>query len=467
MKRSSIVSVAPTVEFVSRFLRTIILSRFLVPDEFGTAVAINVVLGTAALVTDVALDKFAVVNNEGSQPLAAAHALSLARGALLTLLLAATAPATAALFGVPQFAGSFAVAAVVPFVSSFAHLSIKQVQRNYEYTPETLSFLCANLTAIPALILALYIFRDHRAIIVSFLTESAVYTIASHLLARTPYLLRADRPMLRAALSFGFPLMLNGIGLAAMAQIDRAMVGHWFGVSRLASYAVILSISVVPVSLVLRVFGTLGLSYLLSAKASGPISGRSYHFLLFFFGILAALYALGVAITLDFLAPLIFRHEYIVGPGVHVLITMIVFLRIQCAGAPTMLLLANGRTAELAIMNLSRGAGLVCACALMFFWPSFELMLLCFLIGDFIGFMLFFGVSSARACRSRSGSVIDLGVGLAVALVLVGMLHLRPEFTLESRGTVLCVGLLGVAMQLLVGMRKDGPLRNFLCPSDD
>jgi O-antigen/teichoic acid export membrane protein len=460
--RSSLISVAPAIEFTSRFARTIILSRILVPDEFGTAVAINVVLGTAQLVTDVALDKFAMVNDAGSESLAAAHVLSLARGVLVALALAAAAPALATLFGVPQFSGSFAVAALVPFVGSFSHIGIRQVQRNYDYAPEAIAFLFSNFAAILGLLLALFAFGDHRAIIVSFLTESVVYTVATHLLARSPFQLRARRPTLRAALVFGVPLMINGIGLAVMAQVDRALVGHWFGVTKLASYAVILSISVVPLSMISRVFGSLALSYLLAAKASGQIRARSYHFLLFSFGILATVYSLLVAATLDAITPFVFGKQYTVDPGVHVLITMIVFLRLQCAGAPTMLLLATGRTGELAMINLSRATGLVCACVFEFFLPSFKLVLFGFLIGDFIGLILFFCVSSARASWSRSGSTVDFGAALAAAFVIAGIVYLRPDFTWEDRETVLCVGLLAIAIQVLVGIRKGGPLRAFL-----
>src|SRR6202041_649147 len=107
--RTSLISIAPTVEFGTRFARTVILSRLLGGDEFGICVAITVMLGTASLVTDVAIDKFAVIeaNESGGEALAAAHMLSLIRGGLLLLVLVVGAPATAALFNVSQFAGSF------------------------------------------------------------------------------------------------------------------------------------------------------------------------------------------------------------------------------------------------------------------------------------------------------------------------------------------------------------------------
>src|SRR5580704_17938524 len=64
--RSSIMSIAPAVDFGSRFARTVILSRLLARDEFGVAVAITVMLGIASLVTDVAIDKFAIIEADES-----------------------------------------------------------------------------------------------------------------------------------------------------------------------------------------------------------------------------------------------------------------------------------------------------------------------------------------------------------------------------------------------------------------
>src|SRR5580700_3390041 len=87
--RGSIISIAPAVEFGSRFARTVILSRLLSQDEFGISVAITVVLGMASLVTDVALDKFALIQADDSaqEALSAGHLLSLIRGALISVAL--------------------------------------------------------------------------------------------------------------------------------------------------------------------------------------------------------------------------------------------------------------------------------------------------------------------------------------------------------------------------------------------
>jgi len=400
----------------------------------------------------VAIDKFAVIeaDESGREALAAAHMLSLVRGALLSLLLVVCAPATAALFDVPQFAGSFALAALVPFISSFAHFGIKQVQRHYDYAPETWSLVLSNLAAICSLLIAISIFGDHRAIVASFLFEAASYVFLSHLLARTPYRLKASRELIRKALLFGIPLMLNGVGLALMAQFDRGLVGHWFGVDVLAKYSVLLSISVVPISLVLRVFGTLSLSFILSQTSKGTLSSDQYGSLVFLFAVLASIYSLFIALTLDWATPLIFGRSFDVSPSVHLVLTTIVFLRLQRGGAPTNLLLATGRTKELALLNLSAGVGLVLALVFMFWSPRFETLLWGLAIGDMLSFLLFLFASSTVGSANKSILTIDLGTAFTALAVIVGMLAYYPDINLAARMTLLGIGSAGVALQIVI-----------------
>ena len=461
--RSSIMSVAPAVDFGSRLARTVILSRLLAQDEFGVAVAITVMLGIASLVTDVAIDKFALIeaDESGNEALAAAHMLSLIRGSVLAVVLVVSAPVTAALFGVPQFGSSFALAALVPLISSFSHLGIKQVQRHYDFAPETWSMLISNVTAICALLIGVSIFGDHRAIVISFLTESISYVIASHLLARSRYHLKASRELIGKALAFGIPLMLNGIALACMQQFDRALVGHWFGVDMLAKYSVLLSIAVMPISLILRVFGTMSLSFILSnISKKGFLTSDQYGTLVFLFAVLAVLYSLLVALTLDWATPLIFGRSFDVSLSIHLLLTAIVFLRLQRGGAPTNLLLAFGRTRELALLNLSAGTGLALAVAFLWWSPRFEALLLGLAAGDLLSFLLLFFVSSAIVSRSKSQLIKDLSTAFGVLAVILGMLAYDPAITLVARMTLLGLGAVGVAVQFAVGLWNHQTLRH-------
>lgn len=455
IERSSIVSIAPAVDFGARFARTIILSRFLASDEFGVGVAISVMLGIASLVTDVAIDKFAVIeaDENGTEALAAAHMLSVVRGALLSLVLVVTAPSTAAMFGVAEFKGAFAIAAFVPLIASFAHLGIKQIQRHYNYIPETWALLWSNLTSIGALLLSIVIFGDHRAVVASFLVEAIVYVCASHILAQTRYRLKNSRALMRKALTFGIPLMLNGIGLALMAQFDRAMVGHWLGVDMLAKYSVLLSISVVPISPLLRVFGALSISFILSKISEDASKSDKYSSLIFLFAVLGVVYSLAIALTLDWATPLIFGHSFVVDLRVHLLLTAIVFFRLQRGGAPTNLLLASGRTRELALLNLSAVVGIVLAFVLLYWSPRLEMLLWGLAIGDMFAFLLSVAASSFIFSLNKTHLTIDLGMAATSLAMIIGMLAYCHEVSLVARTILFVLGTFGLALQIAVGLR--------------
>lgn len=452
--RGSILSLAPIVEYGSRFLRTVVLSRLLVSDEFGISVAIATVLSIAGLVTDLSLDKFVVVNTsqDKSQTLAAVHVLSIARGFLLSSILLVTASSAASIFGIPQFAGSFTIAALYPIVGSFAHLGIKQVQQQYQFVPETIAQIITQISAVAAAIVAAYFLRDHRAILVSFFTEAVVYTIASQMLARTNYRLWPDRATLRAASNFGLPLVINGIGLAALSQFDRMLVGSWLGVQTLGAYAVILSLSTFPMSFIFRIFYPIAAAVLLESKNT-PLHETRPALLLFIAEAVAVLYALFVALTLDWLTPFIFGDSFHVTQGVHLLLVVIVFLRVLRGSAPTMFLLVAGRTRELALLNLVSGIGIVCAFWLLHYSLSLEAVLFGQLIGDFLASVLMLYMSSMRALPRhllRTDGAMSL-IGLAI---IVGTLVWSPQPTLEARGIVFLGGLIGIAAQLAVGFHN-------------
>lgn len=284
--RSSIISIAAGAEFASRFGRTAILSRLLSPSEFGTSVAITVVISTAGLITDVAFDKFVIIRPDEDRVLAAAHMLSIIRGGLVALTMVLCASSVAAFFGVSQSSASFAVIAASPFVRSFSHLGIAQVQREHNYVPATLTLLVAQVIALAAVLPAVYFWRDHRAIVISLIVEALAYCIASHMLAPRPYRLQSDREVFSAALAFGVPLLVNGIGLAVFSQLDRFLVGHWFDVTTLATYAIVLNMVVVPIALVNRVFGTLGLAHISSRMKNQSVVPDDYLSLVFLWGVL-------------------------------------------------------------------------------------------------------------------------------------------------------------------------------------
>ena len=450
--RGSILSIAPLIEYACRFIRIAILSRFLSANEFGIAVAITVVMGIAALVSDVAIDKFVVVGKQDNRTLAASHLLSVGRGCLLGSVLLICAPFAASEFGVPEQTASFALVAFFPLVQAFAHLGIKQVQFNHQYGPEVLSQSIAQLTAIFAVMSAVYIMPDHRAVLASFAAEYLVYVVASHVLARSPFEIHSDRDRILTALAFGLPLLFNGVGLAIIGQFDRALVGHFFGVQALASYAVVLSVSVAPIALALRVMGTMSMSQFRQWQSNDRVPGKKYDIVVLVFSVAATAYALAVATSIDFIVPLIFGRQFGVNVSVHLMIIIICYLRFQMAGAPTNLLLATRQTGQLALLNLSGAVGLLSAIVCEVLYPSFDAFILGLLIGDVVRFPLFFVLPQKRGISGQSRLVPDQLVGLSVVALIVLMVAWFPNPSMTVRAMLVGAGAFAVGLQATIGL---------------
>jgi O-antigen/teichoic acid export membrane protein len=456
-KRAFLGGLAPVVLYGSRFAANIIMSRLLAPHEFGTAVAISVVLGIGGLATDVALDRFVMIDGS-PRALSTANLLAALNGILLALGLVFAAPLTARLFGVPNLAGSFAIAASISAIGGFAHLGVKQIQRNYDYVPDTIAQVTSNFVGVLGLLTAAVSLRNHHAIIVGMGLQSAVYVILSHLLAPSSYKIGCNKEILFRALSFGLPLTLNGIGLAAISQLDRVVVGSWFGVKELGLYAVIFSMSVVPTNLIIGVFSRPSFSFLLSHDQDHFHQSDRYQLLLTFYSLVTGLYACWMVLTLDVLTPLIFGQSFTVSPLAHVLFVLIACLRLQRFGAPTSLLLASGRTKQLAVLNLSAGFGLVMASAGISVLPTLEAMLGGIAIGEFASCTLFF-TTLGRSISQGRHALSDLVRAVAVPTLMAAELALNPYPTLGARGMLLLTGILAVLIQLALELFRSRKLR--------
>ena len=175
--------------------------------------------------------------------------------------------------------------------------------------------------------------------------------------------------------------------------------------------------------------------------------------MVFIYSTLALLYSLWVVLTIDILTPFIFGATFSVDPTVHALIAVLVFLRLQRGGAPTIALLKSGRTVELAILNLAGAFGLLCAIAFVLLRPYFNSILLGVVIGDFIVLILFFFASSSARAAAHRSAITAFAVSLFALALMVGTFLWMPEITWQARGTIFLAGLLGIGMQLAFGLR--------------
>ncbi|HVH76648.1 MAG TPA: oligosaccharide flippase family protein [Stellaceae bacterium] len=452
----SLASLPWIADFATRFFRTVILAHFLSPRELGFAVALNVLLAIAWLLSDLGIDQFLMSRppGDGSEPLAAAHSLHLAKGIVISAAIWAAAPAIAPLFGAAGHVTSFRWCAVILLVHAFAHQGVKQAQRDFRYLPEVKTMLLSRGAGLAIVYPAVLLFHDHRAMIASLLVSSLVATLASHLFAQARYRLTlTNRRILREAVSYGLPLIANGLGIAVNSQLDRALVSYWLGLGALAAFAVILNLAVAPISVALGILTTVGLPFLAQTRNTAEWRGDGYVAVLWLHGVIAAAYSVFVAAMLGALVPWVYGPIYQVTPPTQALIALLVWVRLN-RGAPTLQMLAAGDTGRLMAGNLVSGCGLVLAALALSFSPHLETALAGILFGDTLS-LAFLLYAASRRTEGRFGAQArELCWSLLPSIAAAGAAGFAATGGLAPRLAMFAAATAVVAAHALLGFRR-------------
>jgi O-antigen/teichoic acid export membrane protein len=463
LKMFSTASMAPILEFAFRLIRTAILAHILAPDDVGAAVALAAILVSCEAITDVGLEHFVVISLAGdpAQVTAVARQVSIARSFMLGAMIVVFAPYLALFFNAPGEVANIRWLAACPFIKSVKNWRIIQIQAEYRFGPNAIARILSAMGSAVSMIPAALWFHDARAMVVGLGIEVLLYTILSHLLVSRQRVVVVDPALRRAALSFGLPLMVNGIGLLILSQFDRVLVANLFGLEVLAAYSLSLNLIMAPVAIVSNVIGTIGLPYIRRAGterqairgASLAISAGST--------LTAAACAVVIGSSLDWLVPLVYGSNFKITAPFQAILTVITFVRIIRA-APNLLLLVQGRTKHVALGNVAAGFGLLVAVFLASWYHRVEIVALGLLLGDLlslgvllllvgnylpikallghVGVLLIFSVGTAALGpwiilgSITIGRAIALGIAISV-ITLDGFILYRSHFNgLERTG---------------------------------
>jgi O-antigen/teichoic acid export membrane protein len=446
-------SIAPFSDFGFRFLRTIILSHLLTPNDLGAAVALATILSSGEMITDVGIYAFVVLNTGAAraQAVAAAHQIAIVRGLLIGMGIALFSPWLALLFGAAGHAENIAWLGIVPFIRGFRNLRIIQITQEYRYVPDTICTVVSQISAVIAVVPAMRWFADERVLLVSFVVEAAIYVSLSHLLVKRESVARVDPAMRQAALAFGLPLMLNGVGLMILIHLDRAIVANLFDLVTLAHYSLLLNLAVIPISPIIYIAGKIGTPPLVYSQTD-PVASREVSLIvavgLF---VTAAAYAIFLGCFLEELVPLVYGARYAATPLVCALASAIAFLRIA-RGGPAMILVNRSQTWRLTVGNVVTGVGLLAGWLLGAWLRRVEGVLIGLLLGDLLSSWVLFGFTRVYfpiATLARHACLLTM---IAGAAVLGPLIATGPGW--KIRATIFAIGALAVGFEAIVAYRR-------------
>ena len=457
--RLSIASVSPLCMFSLRFVRTIILSHMLAPNNLGAAIALMTILTGCEMITDVGLDRFVIVNagKDRAQAVAVAQQVALGRAIFLAAAIVLFSPQLAGVFGASEHLKGVAWLGLVPLIFAFRNWRLIQVQQDYRYGPEAVTTVCGQIAGVALVFPAAVWFRDERAILVSLIAEAVVHVALSNVLIRRERVAYVDAAMRKAVFKWGLPLMVNGVGLMAVKQLDQVIVANLFDLRTLALYALGMNLAITPTAPLQAIGQKVGLPFLANAKGSPQMARQAALFAVLAAACTGAAYALPVGLVLDQLVPLLYGRQYQITEAFCALAMVDAFLRFS-RGGPNLILLHHGLTSRLTVGNMVAGIGTMIGLGLGYWSGRLEAVMVGLVIGDFISLVLLLAL--LRQHLSVAKAMLHTGVLTATLGTAAVAIWAGGDLGVAERVLVFVLGGVVIALDVAVVFLQVG--RDFM-----
>jgi O-antigen/teichoic acid export membrane protein len=408
-----------TVDSGTPFLRMLLLSHGLSLRELGFASALTATYSAFEVMTDFAIYRFVFSQprEHYQEALASAHALSILRGGVVGVIAAAVSPLIAKGLSLPADWPSFALLGPIILIRSMENLAPRVAERDYRYGVQLRVSLIANTLGLVTLATALHFVRDHRVLLASLFAQTVGLVVASHALADTPYRLRLRSRFFGRAFRFGYPLMVNGLGLAVSSQGDRFIVGSMLGLPALGVYSVAILVTTVPVGMVARIGHTVLLAaFYNSERVSSSLYWARVRLAARITPLFYGVVGLGVLTLMNIIVPLVFGRNFVLSRDAIALLALGTFFRFARGEPVTAMLMNQGRTRRLAVANLSSVISLFFEGAAILVRSRLEAVF----VGRLLGELFAAAITLAVARRQFRAALHDYATGIGAALVVLG-----------------------------------------------
>ena len=228
--------------------RNLLVARLIAVEDYGIAATFAVAMAAVEMASQLGLQQMIVQAREGDDPKfqAALQGFQVLRGVIAGIALFVFADAVAIFLKIPDVAWAYQVMALVPVLNALQHFDIHRFNRDMRFLPLVLT------SAVPALVSLLAIWplaawmNDYRVMLYALVLQAVMAFVTSHLVAERPYRMTLDRAIIGQALSFGWPLLVNGVLLFAVFQGDKIIVGRELGMAPLAFFGMGVTLTLTP-----------------------------------------------------------------------------------------------------------------------------------------------------------------------------------------------------------------------------
>jgi O-antigen/teichoic acid export membrane protein len=210
-----------------QFLRNIIVARIVSPEDFGIAALFVMTVSFLETMSNLAVDTLLIQSPEGDKPRfqQTSQLIIAFRGLVLAVFLFLLARPVSILFDIPNATWAFRTLAAVPLIRGLVNQDLSRFQKQLNFKPRIITDVSSQaLSTLVAFPMAVWL-GDYSAILYLIIIQTLAKTIGSHLMAERSYTWGWEPVHAREIISFGWPLLINGVLLFLIMQGDRLVIG--------------------------------------------------------------------------------------------------------------------------------------------------------------------------------------------------------------------------------------------------
>ena len=429
------------------FGRNVILARMLGPEDFGIGATFAITVAMLEMISDLSAGQLLIQAKDGDRPAHqfTAQTFTFVRGLVLGLLILAGAPLIAELFNVPEATWAFRWLALVPLMRGAFNMDVQRLQRDMRYGPDVTSFFVSELVALLAAYPVTAAVGDYSAVLLTICIQVTVWVVLTHVLAERRYRLGHERAFFDRMVSFGWPLLIDGLLLFAAFMGDRVIIAKLdvYSTADLGIYAVAISLTLTPTLVLARVAMAIGMPLMSRVQDDRERFEGRYRLACEGLAIIGGGFGVMMIVLGAPIVRLVYTEQYASAGVLVAWLGAAQALRIQ-RFAPIIATMARADTKATMLGNFARVSGVALALAMGLAGQPLWAVAASALVGEAAALAVLLRrlrVRHGMALRASMGPIAWIALALAVAVLVERIPAVRENFAVA----VAAAGLLGAA----------------------
>jgi O-antigen/teichoic acid export membrane protein len=241
-------------------IRTVVIARLLVPDDFGLlGMALTVIAGLAALTT-IGLDHSIVSNKFADHGELKSHmdtvwSAELVRSLVVTLLVIACAYPLASFYGQPRLRVIIPVLSLSVLIQGFRNIGLVALRKEIGFARIFWYELASHMSGIVVTIGLVLVLRNVWGLVLGLVAGTAFNVLLSYVFHSYRPRLSFDTIAFQRALNFGKFALVMAVASYITTMADNVMVGRLLGAKALGNYALAYNVASVPIGVLVYALG--------------------------------------------------------------------------------------------------------------------------------------------------------------------------------------------------------------------